>query len=120
TRFIPADAGNGCAPARQHSNDAVYPRGCGERCRAHLAGSTHRGLSPRMRGTGSFQRIETINSRFIPADAGNGDRTIRTVRSYAVYPRGCGERVFGVSFLITKDGLSPRMRGTADRRADCY
>src|SRR5690554_4934369 len=108
-RFIPADAGNGRTHAEQVGDNAVYPRGCGER---HLAGVdrlTVAGLSPRMRGTAVSLQDQVFNNRFIPADAGNGTPAPILIALEAVYPRGCGERkslsVFGsrISWFIPAD-----------------
>src|SRR5690606_19496406 len=68
--------------------------------------------SPRMRGT-DFIRANTPKIvRFIPADAGNGDRQPPRSIWPTVYPRGCGERYTAVINADHERGLSPRMRGT--------
>ena len=114
-RFIPAHAGNGGRSAPPLACRPVHPRACGERwsrsksnCRSGgssracgertLAGRTSRpgppsGSSPRMRGTAVRAGHLHWSVRFIPAHAGNGQRTTERIRAVA--------------------GSSPRMRGTA-------
>src|SRR5690606_26620788 len=91
-RFIPADAGNGTRVPLAVVIPTVYPRGCGERHFADHASVTKGGLSPRMRGTEPLAAMKAANSRFIPADAGNGSSIVILSCAKSVYPRGCGER----------------------------
>ena len=50
----------------------VHPRACGERGGATVKTRTVTGSSPRMRGTVVTRTSALVNSRFIPAHAGNG------------------------------------------------
>src|SRR5690606_4721330 len=75
-RFIPADAGNGSTRSIKLKAPAVYPRGCGERSRTNGGSITTCGLSPRMRGTVLIISPQPPRHRFIPADAGNGQRLL--------------------------------------------
>src|SRR5690606_23896577 len=92
SRFIPADAGNGGGQAMPSLGGPVYPRGCGERGQTLLHENRIDGLSPRMRGTVAARQCPAWAARFIPADAGNGDKPYSTKTGLTVYPRGCGER----------------------------
>ena len=115
-RFIPAPAGNGDAFIREFWFHAVYPRACGERVTPSIAPSLTSGLSPRLRGTATERRRWDQDHRFIPAPAGNGDWHCSPATVAAVYPRACGERQRLVKRNTPPDGLSPRLRGTADPR----
>ena len=70
------------------------------------------GSSPRARGTGRDRAVTNARSRFIPACAGNGHAASESMNLTAVHPRVRGERVTGSFGLISKDGSSPRARGT--------
>src|SRR5690606_28714962 len=91
-RFIPADAGNGGSGTAPVNQAAVYPRGCGERSSIGAKNWSVTGLSPRMRGTDGVCSLAKTMQRFIPADAGNGDKPSCSICLFTVYPRGCGER----------------------------
>ena len=68
----------------------VYPRACGGTCGGSGAGSTWRGLSPRMRGNLVAGRVGLYVLGSIPAHAGEPS-TVRTMRARSrVYPRACG------------------------------
>src|SRR5690606_8189568 len=113
SRFIPADAGNGSRQLIDPVKIPVYPRGCGERSQMTALRLCIRGLSPRMRGTAPNGGAETLDTRFIPADAGNGALFSPQQPAWPVYPRGCGERFLSWRMDFRNCGLSPRMRGTA-------
>src|SRR5690606_40308234 len=66
-----------------------------------------------MRGTAWRGPLPQQHGRFIPADAGNGREAMGERWLCAVYPRGCGERLFQRLSGFVLLGLSPRMRGTA-------
>src|SRR5690606_2345690 len=63
-------------------------------------------------GTASRSISLMRRSRFIPADAGNGEIVSKLSTVLAVYPRGCGERSVTLVVISIGCGLSPRMRGT--------
>ena len=71
-RFIPACAGNGCAPIGCSSVPAVHPRVCGERTLVWQIAEQDNGSSPRVRGTVRMRLRRRRDERFIPACAGNG------------------------------------------------
>jgi len=70
------------------------------------------GSSPRVRGTGQHTVSEIASIRFIPACAGNGNRSICTIGRGAVHPRVCGERPTQIGPMNSMNGSSPRVRGT--------
>jgi len=74
------------------SPDPVHPRACGER-----------------RQTSGWTRLQT---RFIPAPAGNASTGRRSISRATVHPRACGERGRGQPDTSTHTGSSPRLRGT--------
>ena len=75
-RFIPASAGNGRPRRARTHGDAVHPRVRGERGCVLSALSLHHGSSPRPRGTEIRSPRTRAQPRFIPASAGNGQRTV--------------------------------------------
>ena len=111
-RFIPACAGNGPRPGSTPRARSVHPRVCGERrvTTSSVWGST--GSSPRVRGTDDVHEIGPRNNRFIPACAGNGVSSYRTLRYRTVHPRVCGERRASSWLAWLLLGSSPRVRGT--------
>ena len=66
-----------------------------------------------MRGTGATWGTASSTSRFIPARAGNGERSTGCRSSCTVHPRACGERPWTHSPRPARIGSSPRVRGTA-------
>ena len=90
-RFIPAHAGNTATREMNARRVTVHPRACGEhtvlwRKIERLAGS-----SPRMRGTQVGYHDLPRSSRFIPAHAGNTNRSALRSHGPPVHPRACGE-----------------------------
>ena len=74
-RFIPACAGNRSRLSISQTTSSVHPRVCGEqRWGGSLPHLSH-GSSPRVRGTGLFQRADLPAVRFIPACAGNSQES---------------------------------------------
>ncbi len=90
-RFIPACAGNTCINAVMPFPASVHPRVCGEHhsCKASLRG--YDGSSPRVRGTLFNDCMCMIQSRFIPACAGNTKTEYSFLKEQTVHPRVCGE-----------------------------
>ena len=68
-----------------------------------------------MRGTPLKPVIRAASARFIPAHAGNTQRTGRFPGRIAVHPRACGEHARLSSVSMPASGSSPRMRGTPAR-----
>ncbi len=95
----------------------VHPRACGERSQAMQLESRRAGASPRMRGTGPLHRLAPGLDRCIPAHAGNGMCTTLTPNANSVHARACGERQLGSVAEPSRDGASPRMRGTVPASA---
>ena len=112
SRFIPAHAGNSPRPGNTYSSISVHPRACGEQYVSLCDGIRRFGSSPRMRGTEETPIVVPIDTRFIPAHAGNSMRRTRAHGSRAVHPRACGEQPALARALQSRRGSSPRMRGT--------
>ena len=70
------------------------------------------GLSPRLWGTGSNNRLVSGNCRFIPTPVGNGLSRVFSPSEPTVYPHACGERCTYSSINVSLCGLSPRLWGT--------
>ena len=62
-----------------------------EETTASVAGALRNGSSPRARGTHQFRGFDRNYGRFIPACAGNTQRSADRSRSRAVHPRVRGE-----------------------------
>ena len=111
-RFIPACAGNALRAERGCRAITVHPRVCGERLAKDNGPVTTNGSSPRVRGTLLLAQVAGQNDRFIPACAGNAQRSRRRRWRIPVHPRVCGERSSGTAITAVTDGSSPRVRGT--------
>ena len=94
----------------------VYPRACGGTHWSKVDGPHFQGLSPRLRGNVYRPHWCDVCSGSIPALA--GERTFGRVLAIRirVYPRACGGTVFDNRFANAVLGLSPRLRGNAERR----
>ncbi len=73
--------------------------------------STHRGLSPRIRGKPRSSRRARPKARSIPAHTGQTTGTGRHRTALWVYPRAYGANKAAISPLACCCGLSPRIRG---------
>ena len=91
---------------------AVYPRSRGEQAWLITVCGKSTGLSPLARGTAPWCAAFVGAMRFIPARAGNSERTVRELRGEAVYPRSRGEQIVDNVTVETGSGLSPLARGT--------
>jgi len=76
------------------------------------ARATRFGSSPRVRGTPRHCRQRCRRSRFIPAGAGNTQKSPGRPGFRAVHPRGCGEHSSAPAMISAISGSSPRVRGT--------
>ena len=114
-RFIPAGAGNARTLRRAIGLASVHPRGCGERPPKSAVAFAKCGSSPRVRGTLTNSVSHSALNRFIPAGAGNATNAPPAANDLTVHPRGCGERAGKTYKGKSRDGSSPRVRGT--RRA---
>ena len=96
-RFIPAHAGN---------------RNSGSMTRFAMPRLPKIGSSPRMRGTGAYRSTSISSPRFIPAHAGNRSAHTMCPSPAPVHPRACGEQNQRSPPNASRNGSSPRMRGT--------
>ncbi len=117
-RFIPAPAGNTCAPAMRHRPPSVHPRACGEHWLTSTGKAPSGGSSPRLRGTRMCRDIQADKMRFIPAPAGNTLHGLGGRYGHAVHPRACGEHCICAFASAIVSGSSPRLRGTPSRLHD--
>ena len=111
-RFIPALAGNSFSRHHARPCITVHPRACGELRKKVLGCWLQTGSSPRLRGTLLVGFCSLLDTRFIPALAGNSLLLIGYHCFPPVHPRACGELP---TFLVTPSlttGSSPRLRGT--------
>jgi len=77
------------------------------------ATQTHRdGSSPHVRGTRRDLHERRLQTRFIPARAGNAQSTSVWLIATPVHPRTCGERSAVAVRWLRKFGSSPHVRGT--------
>ncbi len=111
SRSIPACAGEPNGPAEAMGKVGVYPRVCGGTCGRPFRGAPSRGLSPRVRGnpTRVLQCARITGS--IPACAGEPKTGLILQRKKGVYPRVCGGTTSMAVSTLSKQGLSPRVRG---------
>ena len=111
-RSIPACAGE---PARRCSSQtltAVHPRVCGGAHRAPRTAHSHRGPSPRVRGSRSIHLAPTHARRSIPACAGEPGARRALSDRYRVHPRVCGGALEARMRAVRITGPSPRVRGS--------
>ena len=111
-RFIPACAGNTLLESQKSIMSTVHPRVCGEHLSQCRFKSFTFGSSPRVRGTPDLGGGRPVGHRFIPACAGNTANGKPLPTDDAVHPRVCGEHPSITSFICSKTGSSPRVRGT--------
>ena len=94
----------------------VYPRWRGEHCIAFLVSKYLVGLSPLARGTLGDCSSTQMNTRFIPAGAGNTSASNLQQQTLPVYPRWRGEHRLHNIRRLSASGLSPLARGTRGTR----
>ena len=94
----------------------VYPRGCGGARRRGVAGPPARGLSPRVRGSPTDDMPCEAVGGSIPAGAGEPWPHATEPHGCRVYPRGCGGASLWGESNGTYRGLSPRVRGSPERK----
>ncbi len=111
-RFIPACAGNTVDHPHPSTWGAVHPRVCGEHTTNLSPEQQAIGSSPRVRGTLDDMGLFACKSRFIPACAGNTGTMQASGKQSSVHPRVCGEHDDGAETVNSKNGSSPRVRGT--------
>ena len=118
-RFIPACAGNARSLKILAIRPAVHPRVCRERRSVVRGENRISGSSPRVQGTRRPRGIVPRRHRFIPACAGNANRTADTSRGGPVHPRVCRERDRLVDNIVQDGGSSPRVQGTPPPLGRC-
>ncbi len=111
-RFIPACAGNALIRYVKEWTYPVHPRVCGERYLLFAVTIAASGSSPRVRGTQRRVTQAIIDTRFIPACAGNALVRPSKLHVRSVHPRVCGERWYEQREPTGAGGSSPRVRGT--------
>ena len=110
-RSIPACAGEPAQRVAVAVIVMVYPRVCGGTISAPDSWATSLGLSPRVRGNPLAKGDGVCGVRSIPACAGEPDYIISCTGRPSVYPRVCGGTSRAFAALLTRGGLSPRVRG---------
>ena len=68
-----------------------HPRMCGEHTGLMVLSIVARGSSPHVRGAPSWQTLQQLNGRIIPACAGSTSRPTGRARTARDHPRMCGE-----------------------------
>ncbi len=111
-RFIPACAGNSFQFSHDGNESAVHPRVYGELHIGIRLDDAKRGSSPRVRGTFFQAQACRRKERFIPACAGNSQRTVTPSGASTVHPRVYGELNSADQPPWFISGSSPRVRGT--------
>ena len=112
SRFIPAYAGNASELSPASHQRPVHPRIRGERVTRRASMNDHSGSSPHTRGTPVPRDIAELETRFIPAYAGNACWTRCGRPAWTVHPRIRGERAVALYRAVREIGSSPHTRGT--------
>ena len=113
---IPACAGEPLNELIRLWLSAVYPRVCGGTASASASTRKPRGLSPRVRGNRTFPSRGGLNTRSIPACAGEPHPAQVGLQLLRVYPRVCGGTAPDAGQPNAGGGLSPRVRGNRAHR----
>ena len=113
---IPAWAGEPTKVRRENRAAAVYPRVGGGTPSRYRQYDGSRGLSPRGRGNRRRRRRGEVNSRSIPAWAGEPNGLLWKPTQQAVYPRVGGGTWHSRTMNPRCKGLSPRGRGNQHMR----
>ena len=110
-RIIPAHAGQTRLGVMSVGDGTDHPRACGANLLLRISFTPAFGSSPRMRGKplGSGQRSQ--RRRIIPAHAGQTYVTSDGNNNGPDHPRACGANSLPMTFIIDRNGSSPRMRG---------
>ena len=91
---------------------SVHPRSRGEHGEDAGGGRGFNGSSPLARGTLVARLFGPVNTRFIPARAGNTLFAAASASCHPVHPRSRGEHRAGRRSLAPATGSSPLARGT--------
>ena len=108
---IPACAGEPVAGRAHRARHRVYPRVCGGTGGAAVDSALSGGLSPRVRGNHVQADTRQPLSGSIPACAGEPAFSGSGMWRRWVYPRVCGGTGTLNAERLTRQGLSPRVRG---------
>ena len=111
-RIIPACAGNACRNPTDNEAPTDHPRVCRERTRKWNTTLGGNGSSPRVQGTLSVHTDRGVNTRIIPACAGNAALSLLVPVNPADHPRVCRERRHVHRNNSASSGSSPRVQGT--------
>ena len=90
---------------------------CGGTCQFANPIPDYIGLSPRVRGNHNGSYTMNTNVRSIPACAGEPEVRTEPLFTWKVYPRVCGGTPFQHVRLLSRGGLSPRVRGNLNPSA---
>ena len=111
TGTIPAHGGSPRRTRRSGPAFRDYPRACGVTAQRAEVQPLVEGLSPRMRGHHAVDSDRVGRVGTIPAHAGSPLRSDDRLMSCGDYPRACGVTEPEKFRRLTRQGLSPRMRG---------
>ena len=109
---IPACAGKPRPARSSGSRRRVHPRVCGEAPAPGEGGRLEAGPSPRVRGSPPVKMLPRMSPRSIPACAGKPRVPPRPAMAFQVHPRVCGEAEQITYTDGSKEGPSPRVRGS--------
>ena len=110
-RITPADAGKTGRRGFKRFHEKDHPRGCGENVLLPTVEFMRSGSPPRMRGKRNLPVTCAANERITPADAGKTLTCRPKPAKPWDHPRGCGENVAILQYLLFPQGSPPRMRG---------
>ena len=111
-RLIPACAGNIRPYRDQKQSSSAHPRSRGEHATDISRAMTSPGSSPLTRGTPGIHVTAILQTRLIPARAGNTSTGGYPVRRRAAHPRSRGEHACASAAMVSGAGSSPLARGT--------
>ena len=117
TRLIPARAGNIVAYRPRRLESSAHPRSRGEHIKLEIVGLSGVGSSPLARGTLDNTINNALNTRLIPARAGNIRYPIPHHYCQPAHPRSRGEHWDKEDGTKGYSGSSPLARGTSKTAA---
>ena len=116
---IPACAGEPHTHRRPARIGEVYPRVCGGTGAGGGIRRRRAGLSPRVRGNLLAFLAKQSSTWSIPACAGEPKNPRVHETTSTVYPRVCGGTLPTLDWLVSNQGLSPRVRGNRKSVESC-
>ena len=116
-RIIPARAGQTTPIPCHRTGGSDHPRACGANLSAYRSAFSFRGSSPRVRGKPLRKMVQGLDTRIIPARAGQTGDTASQRQSSTDHPRACGANVGQEFGEQQQAGSSPRVRGKLVGRA---